>query len=212
MNLENSIKNYLDELSSNSPTPGGGNVAALCGVLASSLGIMVCNLTIGKKKYLDFENEAIKIKESFASFKNDFLMLAKKDNEAFDRVMEAFKLPKDNETQINLRNEKIQNATWEAAIVPAEVIRKCNEALPLIRIISERGNQNSLSDAGVAASLISTSAEGAYLNVLINCSSLSNQVTAGEFLKTNEIIFNEVKEKSTTIISSIIKNITKSNL
>ena len=212
MNLEKSIQNYLDELSSNSPTPGGGNVAALCGVLASSLGIMVCNLTIGKKKYLDFETEAFRIKESLASLKNDFLMLAKRDNEAFDRVMEAFKLPKDNETQINFRNEKIQNGTWEAAIVPGEVIRKCNEVLPLIKIISERGNQNSLSDAGVAASLISSSAEGAYLNVLINCSILSNQVTAGEFLKTNEIIFNEVKEKSATIISSIIKKITKGNL
>ncbi|HUX92843.1 MAG TPA: cyclodeaminase/cyclohydrolase family protein [Ignavibacteriaceae bacterium] len=212
MNLEKSIQNYLDELSSNSPTPGGGNVAALCGVLASSLGVMVCNLTIGKKKYLDFEPEAIRIKESLTSFKNDFLKFAKRDNEAFDRVMEAFKLSKDNEAQINFRNEKIQNASWEAAIVPAEVIRKCNEVLPLIKIISERGNQNSLSDAGVAASLISASAEGAYLNVLINCSSLSNQVTAGEFLKTNEIIFNEVKEKSATIISSIIKKITKRNL
>ncbi|MHB1687655.1 MAG: cyclodeaminase/cyclohydrolase family protein [Ignavibacteriaceae bacterium] len=209
MDIQTSLQSYLDELSSNSPTPGGGNVAALCGVLASSLGIMVCNLTIGKKKYLDFEPDAIRIKESLSSFKDDFLKFAQRDNEAFDRVMEVFKLSKDNETQINFRNEKIQNATWEAAIVPAEVIRKCNEVLPLIKIISERGNQNSLSDAGVAASLVSASAEGAYLNVLINCSSLTNQITAQEFIKSNEIIYNEVKEKSKKILDSIVKKLSR---
>ncbi len=205
MDTKKTLQNYLDELSSGSPTPGGGNVAALCGTLASSLGIMVCNLTIGKKKYLDFEAEANRIKEKLTSFKNDFIEFARKDNEAFDKVMEAFKLPKNNEAEINSRSEKIQSATLEAAMVPAEVLRKCNEVIPLIKIISEKGNQNSLSDAGVAASLISSSAEGAYLNVLINCTSLTNQITAREVLKTNEIIYREVKEKSAEIISTIIK-------
>ena len=207
MNLEKPMQSYLDELSSSSPTPGGGNVAAMCGVLTTSLGIMVCNLTVGKKKYLDFESEAIRIKEKLSTLKNDFIDLANKDNEAFDLVMEAFKLPKENESQITFRNEKIQSATWEAAMVPAEVIRKCNEVLPLIKTIAERGNQNSLSDTGMAASLVSSSAEGAFLNVLINCSSLSNQITAREFLKSSEIIYNEVKEKSESIISSIIKRL-----
>ena len=207
MNLEKPMQSYLDELSSSSPTPGGGNVAAMCGVLTTSLGIMVCNLTVGKKKYLDFEPEAIRIKEQLSTLKSDFIDLANKDNEAFDRVMEAFKLPKENESQITFRNEKIQSATWEAAMVPAEVIRKCNEVLPLIKTIAERGNQNSLSDTGMATSLVSSSAEGAFLNVLINCSSPSNQITEREFLKSSEIIYNEVKEKSESIISSIIKRL-----
>jgi len=207
MDTQKPLQNYLDELSSSSPTPGGGNVAALCGTLASSLGIMVCNLTIGKKKYLDFEAEALSIKERLSSFKNDFIQFAKKDNEAFDKVMEAFKLPKNNEAEINLRTGKIQAATLEAAMVPAEVLRKCNEIIPLIKIISEKGNQNSLSDAGVAASLISSSAEGAYLNILINCSSLTNQITAREVLKSNEIIYREVKERSAEIIQAIVKRI-----
>ena len=207
MNLEKPMQSYLDELSSSSPTPGGGNVAAMCGVLTTSLGIMVCNLTVGKKKYLDFEPEAIRIKEQLSTLKSDFIDLANKDNEAFDRVMEAFKLPKENESQITFRNEKIQSATWEAAMVPAEVIRKCNEVLPLIKTIAERGNQNSLSDTGMATSLVSSSAEGAFLNVLINCSSLGNQIAAREFLKSSEIIYDEVKEKSESIISSIIKRL-----
>ena len=205
MNLHKPLQNYLDELSSNSPTPGGGNVAALCGVLASSLGQMVCNLTIGKKKYLDFESGAKDILIELENLKKEFLTLAEKDNEAFDRVMDAFKLPKDNEAQIAFRKSAIEKATLEAAFIPEEVIIKCNVLIPLLNEIAEKGNQNSLSDAGVAISLTTAAAEGAFLNVAINCSGLTNQITAREFLKKSEIIYNEVKEKSRIIINAIIK-------
>lgn len=209
MNLEISFQNYLDQLSSSSPTPGGGNVAALCGVLASSLGIMVCNLTIGKKKYIDFEPDANEIREKLIVLKNEFVELAEKDNEAFDKVMGAFKLPKDTLEQQEIRQEKIQAATLDASIIPANVLRKCKETITLIKVICERGNQNSLSDAGVASSLVSTAAEGAFLNVLINCSSLTNQIKAKEFIKGNEILYKEVKEISEFIITSIIKRLAK---
>ncbi len=209
MNLEISFQNYLDQLSSSSPTPGGGNVAALCGVLASSLGIMVCNLTIGKKKYIDFEPDANEIREKLTGLKKEFVELAEKDNEAFDKVMGAFKLPKDTLGQQEIRQEKIQVATLDAAIIPANVLRKCKETITLIKVICERGNQNSLSDAGVASSLVSTAAEGAFLNVLINCSSLTNQIKAKEFIKGNEILYKEVKEISEFIITSIIKRLAK---
>ena len=209
MDINKTIKSYLDELSSNSPTPGGGNVAAFCGVLASSLGEMVCNLSIGKKKYADFENEAIDIKNKLESYKEEFISLSKKDNEAFNKVMEAFKLPKESDEQKAERREAIQTATLGAAEIPHQVINTCNEVIPLLEIVAEKGNQNSVSDAGVAASLISTAAQGAYLNVVINCSGLSNQITANEFLKKSEIIFNEVKEKADSIISEIIKKLRK---
>ena len=205
MDLQKSLQKYLEELSSNSPTPGGGNVAALCGVLASSLGEMVCNLTIGKKKYLDFESEAKDLLLKFESLKKEFLTLAERDNEAFDRVMDAFKLPKENEAQKAFRNSAIDHATMEAAFVPEEIIIKCSELLPLLEGIAENGNQNSLSDAGVAISLASTAAEGAFLNVAINCSGLSNQVTAKEFLKKSEFIYQEVKEKSQSLNKEIIR-------
>ncbi len=208
MDMQKSLKNYLEELSSSSPTPGGGNVAALCGVLASSLGEMVCNLTIGKKKYLNFEIEAKDLREKFESFKKDFLILAERDNEAFDRVMDAFKLLKETEAQKAFRNSAIEHATLEAALVPEEVIIKCNELLPLLEIIAEKGNQNSLSDAGVAISLATTAAEGAFLNVAINCSGLTNQVTAKEFLKKSEFIYHQIKEKSASIILKIISKMT----
>jgi formiminotetrahydrofolate cyclodeaminase len=207
MDLNKSLKNYLDELSSASPTPGGGNVAAMCGVLASSLSIMVCNLTIGKKKYQEVEAEVIQLKEKFESYKSEFEELARKDNEAFDKVMEAFKLPKETDEQKVMRRDAIENATLEAAIVPSNVIKTCRDILPLIEKLADIGNQNSLSDAGVAVSLVSTAAQGAYLNVVINCVSMSNQLVANEFLKKSEILQEEVKTNSETIVSAIVSKI-----
>ncbi len=208
MNLTKSLKNYFEELSSNSPTPGGGNVAALCGVLASSLGEMVCNLTIGKKKYQSFEPEAKELLTKFEAIKKEFLLLAERDNEAFDRVMDAFKLPKETDAGKAFRQSAIEHATFEAALVPEEVIIKCNDLIPLLDIIAVKGNQNSVSDAGVAMSLASAAAEGAFLNVVINCSSLSDKKAAQEFMKKSETIYHQVKDKTAGLISQIIKRMT----
>ncbi len=207
MNFQKSLMKYFEELSSSSPTPGGGNVAALCGVLASSLAGMVCSLTVGKKKYADFETEAKELLAGFEAFKKDFLTLAERDNEAFDRVMDAFKLSKETEAEKAFRNSAIEHASLEAALVPEEVIIKCSELLPLIERIAEKGNQNSVSDAGVAVSLVSAAAEGAFLNVVINCSSLSDRKTAEEFIKKSEAIYLQIKDKTAGQIIQILKRI-----
>ena len=203
MDTKKSLQKYLEELSSNSPTPGGGNVAALCGTLAASLGTMVCNLTIGKKKYLDVEAEMNEIKVKLNAYSEKFLMLAKNDNEAFDRVMDAFKLPKETEEQKKLRAEAIEKSTLEAASVPGDVINICHEMLPLLETIAKKGNQNSLSDAGVAISLISTASESAYLNVLINFTALTDKQKAFELMNNAELRTNEIKEETQFILSEI---------
>jgi methenyltetrahydrofolate cyclohydrolase len=203
MDLTKSLKNYLEELSSNSPTPGGGNVSALSGSLACNLGIMVCNLTIGKKKYADVEEEMKAIKSNLERLNDLFLELALKDNLAFNKVMEAYKLPKESDDQKRLRSEKIEKATLAAAVVPAEVITTARKALPYIQKAAEKGNQNSVSDAGVALSLLSTAAEGAFLNVVINCTSLANKTVGREFMKKSEIIYDEIKNMSSSLIAII---------
>lgn len=209
MNVSKTILEYLTELSSSSPTPGGGNVAAFCGALASSLGIMVCNLTIGKKKYADVESEIISVKEKLEDYQKKFLELSEKDNEAFNNVMEAMKLPKENEEQIQIRSKKIEEATLHAAEIPSEVIKNCNSILPLLKIIIDKGNKNSISDAGVAVSLIKSAAQSAYLNVLINCKSLNNQTIASEIQKSVQVIFDEV-QKTTELYLNIITSLLKS--
>ncbi len=208
MNLKDSLENYINELSSGSPTPGGGNVAALCGVLAASLGQMVCSLTIGKKKYSEVEEEIKTVRDELDRISKELVALAEKDNEAFGKVMQAFKLPKDTDEQKKERAAAIESATMEAAIVPAEVISKCKQLLPYLEITASKGNRNSLSDAGVALSLAAASAEGAFLNVAINCTGLANRETADKFMKESETTYFEVKEKTRTLMSSLIKDLT----
>jgi len=203
MDLSKSLQVYLEELSSDAATPGGGNVAALSATLACSLGIMVCNLTIGKKKYLEVEEEIRSVKTELENLKDCFVELAQKDNIAFDKVMDAFKLPKETDKEKETRSEQIQEATFAAAVVPSEVIETCKKTLPLLETAALKGNKNSVSDAGVALSLLSTGAEGALLNVIINCSSLSNKTIGNELLKKSEILCDEIKAGTTKAIAKI---------
>ncbi len=207
MNLEKTLQEYLNELSSNSPTPGGGNVAALCGALSASLGTMVCNLTIGKKKYADVESEMTRVREKLESFQKLFIELGVKDNAAFEKVMEAFKLPKETEIEKEIRSKKIEGATIGAADIPAQVMKVCSDILPLLKIVVDKGNKNSLSDAGVAASLIGTAAKSAYLNVLINCASLSNQTIANEIKKRADVTIEEISRSSDFLVEQVVKAI-----
>lgn len=209
MDISKSLHQYFEELSSNSPTPGGGNVAALSGALASSLGIMVCNLTIGKKKYIEVEAEMTALKNELAVYQKRFIELGEKDNAAFDQVMDAFKLPKTTEEEIEKRNKAIEDATIGATEPPMEVILVANELLKKLGAIIEKGNQNSLSDAGVAASIAGSAAKGAYLNVLINCSSLSNQIIAQEIKKRADIIVEEAENQCNYLVNKVISSFQK---
>lgn len=207
MDLSKSLQQYFDDLSSNAPTPGGGNVAALCGALSSSLGAMVCGLTIGKKKYAEVETEMVDIKLKLETFQKEFFELGQKDNLAFDKVMEAFKLPKETEAEKEARRKAIEDATLGAAAIPEEVMKQAKKVLPFLKLIIEKGNKNSLSDAGVAAALISTASKGAYMNVLINCSSLSNQTIAQEIKKRADIVLDETCSESDRLIEKVISAI-----
>lgn len=167
-----SVAKFLDELASNSPAPGGGSVAALAGSLGSALTSMVCNLTIGKKRYADVEPEMKKILEQSERLRAQFTALVDQDTVAFNKVMEAYGLPKDTEDQKALRSAAIQGATKEAALVPLSVMKHVIDAIALAKMVAERGNLNSVSDAGVSALMLGAAAEGAAFNVLINLQSI----------------------------------------
>jgi methenyltetrahydrofolate cyclohydrolase len=209
MELNKSLSSYLEDIASNSPTPGGGNVSAFCGAVACSLGIMVCNLTIGKKKYAEVEQQITYTKDKLLSLQNEFNRLAGEDNKAFESVMDAFKLPKDTDEQKALRQEKIEEATMHAAAIPSEVIQTCTITYPLIRTVSDKGNQNGVSDAAVALSLLQTAAQGAYMNVLINCSTLTNRTAGEEIFKRSEVLLNEVKDACSSSINEISHRLMK---
>lgn len=207
MDLKKSLENFIEEISSSSPTPGGGSVSAFNGVLGTSLGIMVCNLTIGKKKYESVQSEILEIKNRLEKTKEKFLELYDEDSKAFDKVMEAFKLPKETEDEKVKRTQAIEEATIFATEVPIQTIATCYEVMNDLIRLSEIGNQNSLSDTGVALILIKTCSEGAMLNVMINTKSLNDRDRAMNLVLDAAQKLTEIENKIDDALKSIKKKL-----
>lgn len=169
------IYEFADELASNSPAPGGGSVAALNGTLSAGLSSMVGNLTYTKKQYKNVRKEMIDISTKAQQLKDFFTDSIDKDTEAFNKIMECFSLPKSSDEEIAARNKSIQEATIEATLVPFKVLEKSKEAAELALAVVERGNPNSLSDAGVAGLTAAAAAEGALYNVMINLDGIEDE-------------------------------------
>jgi formiminotetrahydrofolate cyclodeaminase len=164
------LNDFLSELSSDSPTPGGGSVAALAGALAAALTSMVANLTIGKKKYADVQDEIEGVLSKSEGLRLELTELMDEDAAAFDKVMDAMKLPKETDEEKAARTDAMQAALVDAAMVPLAVMEKCVEVIALAEVAAEKGNKNAVSDAGVAALMGRAGAHAAKLNVMINLS------------------------------------------
>ena len=162
------VRGFADELSMDSPAPGGGSTAALCGALSASLSSMVANLTVGKKGYEAVQAEMKALALEAQKIKDGLLQAVDDDTDAFNKLMDAFRLPKKTEEQARLREEAVEATTKGATLVPLEVMTKSLACMRLAREAALKGNQNSLSDAGVAGLTGQACAEGAYYNVRIN--------------------------------------------
>ena len=162
------LSRFADELASSSPAPGGGSVAALAGALSVSLSAMVGNLTFGKKGYGEVSAEIEDLAVRAQELKRFFLEAVDRDTASFNRVMAAIRLPKKTGAEVARRQGEIEAANKEAAKVPLDVMEKAVEAAELAREMTEKGNRNSLSDAGVAGLAAEMAGLGAFYNVLIN--------------------------------------------
>jgi glutamate formiminotransferase / formiminotetrahydrofolate cyclodeaminase len=172
--VEMTARAFVDELSTDSPAPGGGSVAALCGALSGALGAMVANLTVGKKG-LESSWEPMKAAARRGQeLKDWFLTAVDEDTAAFNRVMDAFRLPGKTPDDAAIKEKAVQDATKQATEVPLSVLQRSLEALALAEEAALLGNPNSVSDAGVAAHCARTCAEGAWLNVCINLKNLTD--------------------------------------
>lgn len=163
-----SLRAFADELSMDSPTPGGGSVAAYCGALSAALSSMVSNLTFGKKGYEDVGAEMASAAVAAQALKDDLLGAVDRDTRAFNKVMEALRLPKTTPEQAREKETALEEATKEATLVPLEVLEKSVEAVRLAKVVASRGFKSSASDAGVGGLTGAAAGEGAYYNVLIN--------------------------------------------
>ncbi|OGD14131.1 MAG: glutamate formimidoyltransferase [Candidatus Aminicenantes bacterium RBG_16_66_30] len=168
------LRGFVDELSTDSPAPGGGSVAALCGALSAALSAMVANLTAGKKEYEAARPEMIATAVRAQELKDALLGAVDRDTTAFNKVMEAFRLPKTTPEQAEEKERAVEEANKEATLVPLEVLEKSVEAVALAKVAAAKGNRNSVSDAGVGGLAGQAAGEGAYYNVLINLSGIKD--------------------------------------
>lgn len=176
-----SISKFADSVASNEPVPGGGSVAAVCGTLSAALSEMVANLTIGKKKYAEYENEMNEIKARAMVLRNKLTDYIEKDSIAYNKVMDAYKMPKETEEEKTLRKLAIEDGSKIAATVPLEVALISYEILPLTEAIVLRGNSNAVTDGLVAAMLARTAVLSALLNVRINLGSINDEEFVSEY-------------------------------
>lgn len=167
-----SVGDFLDRVAENSPTPGGGTVAALAGALAAALVQMVAGLTIGKKKYAAVEAEMKELRARARDLRPGLTALMRRDSEAFEAVLAAGRLPKATPAEEQARAAALQRATLEAARVPLATARWAAEVADLAGVAARNGNPNAVTDAGSAAWLARAAGEAALLNVQINLQSL----------------------------------------
>lgn len=168
------LREFANELSMDSPAPGGGSVAALCGSLSAALSAMVANLTVGKKGYEEVREEMVATAVRAQALKDGLLEAVDRDTRAFNKVMEAIRLPKTTPEQAFEKERAVEEANKEATLVPLEVLEKAGEAVVLARVAAAKGNKNSVSDAGVAGLAGQAAGEGAYYNVLINLAGIKD--------------------------------------
>lgn len=175
MLTELTVKGLLAETAGDAPVPGGGSISALNGAIAAALAEMVANLTIGKKKYADVQDEMAEIAKSAAALQKELVLDVDRDSEAYDGVSQAFKLPKETDEEKSIRSAAIQENTKKAALVPMEVARRASTLLPSIEAVVARGNQNAVTDGCVAMMCARVAVVGALFNVRINLTSIKDE-------------------------------------
>ncbi len=193
------IDEFSDLLSTDAPAPGGGSVAALNGALSASLTAMVASLTIGKKKYREYDELMKDIAQEAQDLKYFYLNAVDEDTDAFNEIMEAFSLPKKTDEETEARNLAVQNATKKATLVPFSVLENTKRLADLAMEVAQKGNKNSLSDSGVAGLTAYSACMGAYYNVLINLSGIEDEGFKNEILEKARFI----KENVLAVTSGI---------
>lgn len=183
--IDKTVTVFTEELASPAPVPGGGGASALVGAIGVALGDMVGELTVGKKKYADVEEDVKALMVNAQELRRRFLELIDGDAEAFAPLAKAYGIPKDDPT----RDEVMENALKVACGVPMDIMRACGEALDLIEEFAAKGSKLAISDAGCGAVLCKAAMQAASLNVFINTKSMKDRACAEVLEKeANELL------------------------
>ena len=204
-----SLLNFANVTSSESPAPGGGSISAYCGALAASLAVMVANLSAHKRGWDDKWEFFSKIGEEGMKIQSQLIDLVDEDTEAFNSIMNAYSLPKDNEEEKQIRNNHIQNATKNAIEVPFKIMEASFKSIDIIKKMALRGNPNSITDVGVAMHCTKAAINGGFLNVRINCKDLDDKDFVEKIIsKGNKILekTNIEENKILAIVNQVLSS------
>lgn len=200
---------FANETASESPAPGGGSISAYMGALGAALGTMVANLSAHKAGWDDRWEEFSHWAEKGQQIKDELLWLVEEDTHAFNKIMEAFSLPKNSEAEKLSRKQAIQEATRYAIEIPFRTLKKSFEIFELCEAMIHEGNPNSVSDAGVGVLCARAAMHGAFLNVKINATSLEDQTVVKSLLDEAEALIRKADQLETNLLLQVEKVIAK---
>lgn len=207
--IDLSIEAFACETASESPAPGGGSISAAMGAFGAALGTMVANLSAHKPGWDDRWKEFSGWADKGKSYMDQLIKLVDEDTNAFNRIMDAFGLPKGSDEEKAARKKAIQDATLYAIEVPYKVMQLCYGSMEVMKAMVEIGNPNSVTDAGVGALAARSGVLGAFMNVRINASGLDDKSKVEEFLKGGEIIVSKTAELEKEIMAMVDAKILK---
>jgi len=203
MLTEKPVMTFLDELASSAPAPGGGSAAALAAAIGAALVSMVANLTVGKKKYADVQDDIQRILSHSEALRHKCVKLLEDDVAAYTEVSRAYKMPRDTEEQKQARSAAIQEVLKGATAVPMELAEACVEILNLCPESAEKGNVRAVSDAGVGALMAEAALRAAALNVWINLGSIKDAA----FVQKEGARLNALLEGKAELKEEILKDV-----
>ena len=201
--FDQSLNEFIEKAASNSPTPGGGNVSAVVGILAASMVSMVANLTIGKKGYEEVQDEAKKAADDLKRIIENLKELTAKDMAVFSKFMDALRMPKDTDEQKAKRTEAMQAAAKEATEVPMEICRKCLEVLKIAVPLASYGNKGAISDVGVGAYVAEAALRAAMLSVDINLPGIKDAAFVEKYKNERRQLFADADEMKLMAVAKV---------
>lgn len=207
--VDMTIAGFANETASESPAPGGGSIAAYMGAMGAALGTMVANLSAHKPGWDDRWKEFSDVAERGKFYMDQLLKMVDEDTNAFNRIMDALSLPKKSDEEKQIRKSAIQEATKYAAMVPLKTMELCYESMLVMLEMAEKGNPNSVSDAGVGALAARSGVYGAYLNVKINAKGIEDDAFAKDVCTNAELLLTKTVDLEKKILDKVVAVIEK---
>ncbi len=207
MMLEQKTTDFLEALSSKEPVPGGGGASAAVGAFASALGMMVANLTAGKKTYAAVEEEILETKERLLALQKELVRLTDEDAKAFEPLSRAYGLPRETEEEKAERARIMEAALYEASRVPLQIMQTVRQVMELLRILGEKGSRIAISDVGVGILFAQAALEGASLNIYINTRLMQEKEQAAKLNAEADALIREARTLKEEIYLAVLEKI-----